>query len=531
MNRFQHEIVTSLWKQKKYDGIREYLQVMFGQNNVIFEEYDGLRPRLFVNENDDIVLMLPTEMDMVMENAVVDSIENGTIFDDAHVVNNTAKYIRMTGLPYNGLMNKNIDEPKHMVAAIGSVVGTMDDKGRFGCDDCDVQNGVNAMKDMMDHSNDENCATMKLVGNYIDLKKDGKLPIDYRRSLGKVAGEVEKIKEVEADDTVGPDDYRELELTDECGSMCSPVEKVEEEDDMSTGSSDDTSSSGGDTTSSTSTDTGNTSSVSDESMTNGSSTESSYSDNGPDNAEVEQESATGSLDSTWTEIEETVGFELPDDFKKALSNRADMKNMINLIFDINGNQYELMEFEHPKNILKYIKDDNNGIPNKNAIPIGNDGYGNAFALIRGKSGKFKYGYYDHETNKIKVFDDCTSWKSFISKSKNDDTVQEGFFTKKPKRLKPIPRDTVAYITIELGAIKDSNDQAMLAGYTCSKLELVDFYLNCIDTQDDRYIVPHTRQYLVQLQNDLNQLLTRILQVRPRNKMDRIWKPGVTLPNM
>lgn len=395
MNRFQHEIVTSLWKQKKYDGIREYLQVMFGQNNVIFEEYDGLRPRLFVNENDDIVLMLPTEMDMVMENAVVDSIENGTIFDDAHVVNNTAKYIRMTGLPYNGLMNKNIDEPKHMVAAIGSVVGTMNDKGRFGCDDCDVQNGVNAMKDMMDHSNDENCATMKLVGNYIDLKKDGKLPIDYRRSLGKVAGEVEKIKEVEADDTVGPDDYRELELTDECGSMCSPVEKVEEEDDMSTGSSDDTSSSGGDTTSATSTDTGNTSSGSDESMTNGSSTESSYSDNGPDNAEVQQ---------------------------------------------------------------------------------------------------------------------------------------EGFFTKKPKRLKPIPRDTVAYIQVELNAIKDSNDQAMLAGYTCSKLELVDFYLNCIDTQDERYIVPHTRQYLVQMQNDLNQLLTKILQVRPVNKMDRMWKVGVNLPD-
>jgi hypothetical protein len=390
MNRFQHEIVTSLWKQKKYDGIREFLQVMYGKNNVIFEEYDGLRPRLFVNENDDIVLMLPTEMDVVMENAVVDSIENGTIFDDAHVVNNTAKYIRMTGLPYNGLMNKNIDEPKHMVATIGSVIGTMDDKGRFGCDDCDIQNGVNAMKDMMDHSNDEPCATMKLVGNYIDLKKDGKLPKNYRKSLGKVSGEVEKIKEVEADDTVGPDDYRELELTDECGSMCNPVE---EEDTVS----DDSSTS---TTSSTSSDDNTAADTSavptdDTSMSNGSSTESSYSDNGPDNSEVQQ---------------------------------------------------------------------------------------------------------------------------------------EGFLSKKPKRLKPIPRDTIAYIQIELNAIKDSNDQAMLAGYTCSKLELVDFYLNCIDTQDDRYIVPHTRQYLVQMQNDLNNLLTKILQVRPMNKMDRVWKVGVTLPD-
>ena len=75
----------------------------------------------------------------------------------------------------------------------------------------------------------------------------------------------------------------------------------------------------------------------------------------------------------------------------------------------------------------------------------------------------------------------------------------------------------------MNAIQDSNDQAMLSGYTCSKLELVDFYLNCIDTHDDRYIVPHTREYLVDGQKQLSNLLTQILRIRPINKNDRVWK--------
>lgn len=107
---------------------------------------------------------------------------------------------------------------------------------------------------------------------------------------------------------------------------------------------------------------------------------------------------------------------------------------------------------------------------------------------------------------------------------------EGFLTKKPKKLKPIPiRDIVSYITCEINAIADPNDQAMLSGYTCAKLELVDFYLTCIDTQDERYIVPHTRQYLVDGQRQLNDLLTQILRIRPVNKGDRIWKVNVNYP--
>jgi len=106
---------------------------------------------------------------------------------------------------------------------------------------------------------------------------------------------------------------------------------------------------------------------------------------------------------------------------------------------------------------------------------------------------------------------------------------EGFLSRKPKKLKPIPRDTVAYITTEMHAIRDSNDQAMLSGYTCSKIELVDFYITALDTQDPRYIVPHTRQYLEQMSKDLDSLLTQILNIRPVNRNDRVWRVNVNYP--
>ena len=64
---------------------------------------------------------------------------------------------------------------------------------------------------------------------------------------------------------------------------------------------------------------------------------------------------------------------------------------------------------------------------------------------------------------------------------------------------------------------------MLAGYTCTKIELVDFYLTCIDTQDARYIVPHNKQYLEQMKKDLENLLAQILRIRPINRTEQIWR--------
>lgn len=108
-------------------------------------------------------------------------------------------------------------------------------------------------------------------------------------------------------------------------------------------------------------------------------------------------------------------------------------------------------------------------------------------------------------------------------------VQEGFFNK-PKRLKDLKmRDTVTYITLEISDIRDVNDAQILSGYVCSKLEITDFYISCLDNNDPKYIVPHTRQQLVQFQNDLNRLLTQILKIRPVNRSDRTWMVNVNYP--
>lgn len=112
---------------------------------------------------------------------------------------------------------------------------------------------------------------------------------------------------------------------------------------------------------------------------------------------------------------------------------------------------------------------------------------------------------------------------------NDEPYQEGFLSKKPKKLKPIPRDVVAYITVEMNDISSANDQAMLSGYTCSKIELVDFYLTVLDTQDPRYIVPHNKQYLENMKRELENLLAQILRIRPINRMDRVWRVNVNYP--
>lgn len=109
-------------------------------------------------------------------------------------------------------------------------------------------------------------------------------------------------------------------------------------------------------------------------------------------------------------------------------------------------------------------------------------------------------------------------------------LQEGFLSKAPKRLKDLKmRDTVAYITLEIADIRDVNDAQILSGYVTSKLEITDFYISCIDNNDPKYIVPHTRQQLVQFQNDLNRLLTQILKMRPVNRSDRTWMVNVNYP--
>lgn len=110
---------------------------------------------------------------------------------------------------------------------------------------------------------------------------------------------------------------------------------------------------------------------------------------------------------------------------------------------------------------------------------------------------------------------------------DDENVQESVqLMQQPKRLKAIGREIISYIPTEIMQVQDTHDQMVLVGYLSSKLERVDFYLNCLDTDNGRYIVPHDRQYLLNMQRELTDLLQRVLRLKPVTKYERIWKPSM-----
>lgn len=360
MNSFKHDLVKLLVSKKKYDVITEYFKAEFPDKTetVVVSEYAGTDVRVFKTNKDTINILCPNEMTTVQENAVTKALENGTIFDDAETVENSAKYIELTTLPHNAMMNKGKAPLEKLHTSIGCVIGRMDDDGRCEVDDTDITNGCNFIKDVTDYKN-KNTNVENIVNDYISNKDHGSLTKTLRHDIANIEREIESIEDISEEDAITDDDWEYLDMMSDT--------------------------------------------------------------------------------STSSEDNEDVG-KLP-----------------------------------PEMIDKFY-------------------------------------------NKLKG-----------ELSKNEESYQEGFLTKRPKKLKPIPRDIIPYIQVEMNAIQDTNDQAMLSGYTCSKLELVDFYLNVLDTNDERYIVPHTRQYLVQFQNDLNRLLTQILRLRPINKNDRVWRVNVNYP--
>jgi hypothetical protein len=82
-----------------------------------------------------------------------------------------------------------------------------------------------------------------------------------------------------------------------------------------------------------------------------------------------------------------------------------------------------------------------------------------------------------------------------------------------KKLKRIPNDLVAYIQIETEAIETSNDKMMIASYCLSKLEIVEWYIELIDTDNKKYIVPHTRAYLVDVRTQLLKCYKEIMDTK------------------
>lgn len=101
---------------------------------------------------------------------------------------------------------------------------------------------------------------------------------------------------------------------------------------------------------------------------------------------------------------------------------------------------------------------------------------------------------------------------WINKQTNSTTkyYQEKFGVKK---LKKIPADIVAYIAIETESIKDANDKMMIASYCLGKIEIVEWYIELLDTGSKKYIVPHNKPYLENIRTQLLQCYKNIMAVK------------------
>ena len=485
------DLIKKAIKSRNGDMISDVLNIQFpeyGNNNVMITEYDGSVPRLYSNSDHDFVIMLPNEMNIVTENAVVDAIESGAIFDDRDDINNSVKYITMTHVPVVGMSHHNMDEPKVLPKLVGAVVGALGPDGHFGGSDTDIENGKSYINDLTKHGIDDDTSIGRLTADHLDVHNDGDVSDDIRHKFEPTHHELLDINKIKPEDTVDKTDYDEIGLDEELDDD----DECDNCDDTECDDCDDTSS---DSDNEEKEDEDDKSDKKSKTKTKSDDKEEDKESDDEDDVDVKSEAAgTGNniqpRDLPATPTSKAVQSAPPANTTPPQQPQVPKTPEVPVptpnrsLFDQNGPG-------GVKSALKEARDVNRTIvkssyKSESAVP------------------KYEYDEYEmfQETHAILV---------------------------KPKRLKPIPRDVIAYITTQKNSIRDTNDQAMISGYTCSKLELVDFYLNCIDTKDYRYIVPHNRQYLVQMQNDLNRLLQEILRVKPVNRLDRVWRINVTYP--
>ena len=91
---------------------------------------------------------------------------------------------------------------------------------------------------------------------------------------------------------------------------------------------------------------------------------------------------------------------------------------------------------------------------------------------------------------------------------------------KKKKLKKIPYDLVSYIQIETEAIQDSNDKMMISSYCLHKLEVVNWYLELLETGSEKYIVPQSKAHLEMVRDQLMACHKEIMAVKITKPKDR-----------
>ena len=503
MNSKEVTLVKNALEQKKFNVVNEYAKIIHSdKGELVVNEYAGKDVRIYKGNDNTVNVLYPKNCSVVQEGHVAQAIANGTIFDDADEVDRNAMAIERTALPYNAMINGGKNTPKDLKPMIAIVIGKIGDDGSFD-PAAERINGENFIKDAVatkDEDNDNNINDV--VNNYLDYDKEAPYTPDMGHMVHGLDKELDDIHDTDFEDTISDEDVVDSYDDFDIEALEKDADDVKEEDKDGDNDNDNDDNDSDD----------------DDSEDNESSDD--------DDAEVVE------VDDDDDYVEEGAGIAVdtmrgenirmsPDgSYHSGSSQPRKKKKALNLNSNSIVAKSEDLKEAMTGDFIRCVKD---GETKMIKVTVGKaliDKHDKVKITIDGDSAKITVMPTEQSTvtekkSKTKIVK--TPFGSFKT------TVQEGFLTKKPKKLKPIGRDVVAYITCEMNDIRSANDQAMLAGYTCSKIELVDFYLTVLDTQDARYIVPHNKAYLLTMKADLERLLAQILKIRPINRSEQIWR--------
>jgi hypothetical protein len=104
---------------------------------------------------------------------------------------------------------------------------------------------------------------------------------------------------------------------------------------------------------------------------------------------------------------------------------------------------------------------------------------------------------------------------------NVDIQEAGFLVKKLKR---ISADIPAYVRINGMNARDADELTMVVSYAYSKVELCDWYIELLETNNINYLVPQRAQELKSIKS---QILAAIHLLLKNPKIDRAWNINVS----
>lgn len=564
MDSIKTALFQKLMHDKNYAEISR-LSGMIHNESIVITEYAGSEPRLFKRDGKTH-LLCPKDIDTVMESGVARAIETGEIFDDADAVDRHADFIQRTMLPLNAMGNSNVEEPKKMKIVIASVIGRMNPDGHVELSESDMERGSDVVKDIMHHHHHNDFGghhVGDICAKHIGCGDHMHMPIDIRRDMFSLSKEIDSIADVDdlEENELEPSDIDFDDIKDKDEGMEEPRDNsVDDDDDDIDENNDDKDDDEDDESKSSEPD-----------------------DDKNDNEEHVQESAkttkrrlksafvlaliTGGLSVlglqhiTLIELLCVVGMTTPAAYamqnlfrskREAEKISMEVLRLISrisriLLSDIDNERDERKATLKLKTYVGNLATECMYLDHQLKKRDDAKCVRNLMLRCESISRKLKSGLHSIDKKELESFLEAMKDVSEMLTGKPLDyiadkktvneylsrevycakVVQEGVtLLKQPRRLKAIGREIVNYIPSQIMQVQDTHDQMVLVGYVSSQLEKVDFYLNCLDTDDGRYIVPHDKNYLLALQKELTDLLQRIMRLNPIVKYDRIWKPGI-----